>query len=447
LIIEDQLDVQLSAKLLLKKHYSGVDAVDQPSNAVQAMKNKSYEVVMLDMNFSRGETSGKEGIYWLKKILQASPNTSVVMMTAYGDVDLAIEAIKSGAFDFVLKPWRNDKLLDTIGQAFFFCTRRKEALQKKIQAGQILSEEEQIPFISVSDEMKKVLAMVEKVAKTDANILVQGENGTGKEIVARSIHINSRRCNYPFVKVDLAAIPETMFETELFGHKMGAIPEAKEDRTGWFEKAAGGTLFLDEIGNLSLTLQAKLLHAIQQKSIQRLGSTQNIKTDVRIVCASSMNLQEMCTKQQFRKDLLYQVNTVEIDIPPLRERRKDIAALGEYFLQSFSKKYHKGKISISKEGWQSIERYNWPGNVRELQHSIERAVILSEANEIGPQDLVISEAESQVKDTSHLLNLEELEKQTIKKALSIHHGNISHAARELGLTRAALYRRMEKYGI
>lgn len=452
LIIEDNLDIQLSAKLLLKKEYTQVTAFEDPANAYEHLKFSPYDVVLLDMNFSRGETSGSEGFFWLRKIKQLRPQTVVIMITAFGDVDLAIRAIKNGATDFVLKPWQNEKLLATVAVAYELSQSRErvellEARQKLQQEG---PEWDNITLIGTSDAIKRVNQLIDKVAATDANVLILGENGTGKEVVAKLIHRRSKRAGETFVKVDLGAIPESLFESELFGHKKGAFTDAREDRTGRFEAAQGGTLFLDEIANLSLGMQSKLLTTLQSRQVIRVGSNMPVNIDVRLVCATNGHLYQMAQENRFRKDLLYRINTVEITLPPLKQRGSDVLLLAQHYLDLYAKKYQKSALKFSKSAEKALFDYPWPGNVRELQHAIERAVILADAAIIMPHDLIPQNNElalDTASEKSHTFNLEELEKQMIVKALNRYEGNISRASKELGLTRAALYRRMEKYGI
>lgn len=452
LIIEDNIDIQLSAKLLLKKDFAQVTAFDDPANAYEHLKFSPYDVILLDMNFSRGETSGSEGFYWLKKIKQLRPQTIIIMITAFGDVELAIKAIKTGATDFVLKPWQNEKLLATVSVAYELSQSRErvellEARQKLIHEG---PEWENINLIGTSEAIKKVNLLIDKVAATDANVLILGENGTGKEVVAKLIHRRSKRMDEAFVKVDLGSIPESLFESELFGHKKGAFTDAREDRTGRFEAAQGGTLFLDEIGNLSLGMQSKLLTTLQSKQIIRVGSNIAVDINIRLISATNSALYQLAQENRFRKDLLYRINTVEINLPPLKHRGADILLLAQHYLDVFAKKYQKSDLKFSKTAEKALFDYSWPGNVRELQHAIERAVILADSTVLMPNDLIPQsnaltfEADA---EKSHTFNLEELEKQMIVKALTRYDGNISRASKELGLTRAALYRRMEKYGI
>lgn len=452
LIIEDNIDIQLSAKLLLKKNFATVSTFEEPANAYEHLRFSPYDVVLLDMNFSRGETSGSEGFYWLKKIKQLRPQMVVIMVTAFGDVDIAIKAIKAGASDFVLKPWQNEKLLATVSAAYELSQSRErvELLEARQRIQHEGPEWENAGLIGTSDAIKRVNQLIDKVAATDANVLVLGENGTGKEVVAKLIHKRSLRKNEVFVKVDLGAIPESLFESELFGHRKGAFTDAREDRTGRFEAAQGGTLFLDEIGNLSLPMQSKLLTTLQSKQVIRVGSNLPIDIDIRMICATNVPLHNLAVENRFRKDLLYRINTVEINLPPLKQRGNDIILLANHFLDQFAKKYQKPELKFAKTIEKALFDYPWPGNIRELQHAIERAVILADNATIMPYDLIPQNAGAypvERIEKSNNLNLEEVEKQLINKALQQHNGNISQASKELGLTRAALYRRMDKYGI
>lgn len=448
LIVDDEQDILQAARLFLKQHFTIVQTESQPQKLQQLLSVETFDVVMLDMNFSIGNTTGREGFQWLNKVLSLDPSVPVIMMTAYGDIELAVKAIKEGAFDFVLKPWENEKLLATVLAAFQLRQSRLEVQQLRSRE-KVLSEALQKDFgdlVGRSAAMQKVFAAIEKVAATDANILILGENGTGKELVARALHNHSLRAAEPFISVDLGAISESLFESELFGHVKGAFTDAKEDRPGRFEIANKGTLFLDEIGNLSLPLQSKLLTSLQSRQVTRVGSNKNIPVDIRLICATNSPVYEMVAQNRFRQDLLYRINTVEIQLPPLREREEDITLLAEHFLSLSGKKYNKPKMRFSPTTLKKLEKYHWPGNIRELQHAVERAVIMSDSSIIQPSDFSFSLPESRTTEKQPI-NLEEVERTAIRKVLSKHAGNISHAARELGLTRAALYRRIEKYGL
>ncbi|MFW6248261.1 MAG: sigma-54-dependent transcriptional regulator [Bacteroidota bacterium] len=449
LIIDDDEDVLLAAKLFLRQHLKTVHTDKNPNNIPLLMKNASYDLVLLDMNFSRDATSGKEGFYWLNKILEIDPTVAVILITAYGDIELAVQGIKEGATNFLLKPWDNKKLMATINTTLEVHRSKKEVIDLKSTQKLILEQGHQ-PFshiIGQSDAMMQVLNTVQKVAKTDANILILGENGTGKEVIARAIHRASPRRDEVFINVDLGAISESLFESELFGYKKGAFTDAKEDRAGRFEAANKGTLFLDEIGNLSMPLQSKLLSVLQNRKVVRLGSVKEISVDIRLVCATNMPLYQMVDEQKFRQDLMYRINTVEIHLPPLRERIEDIPLLVNHFLEEYCKKYKMPNKRLHAATLKRLEKHHWPGNIRELQHAVERAVIMSDSNILQPGDFFLSTQDKQeekeilIPDT----NLEATEKMLIRKVIDKHGGNISKAAKELGITRASLYRRIEKY--
>lgn len=450
LIIDDDEDILLAASMLLKNHHAIVHTERYPQRIPVLLKNANYDVVLLDMNFTRDTTSGREGFYWLNRILEIEPSIVVILITAYGDVEMAVRAIKEGAMDFVLKPWQNEKMLATISAAMTLRQVRMEAEQLRSQQKQLNADLDQQfqEIIGTSPAMLEVYQIIKKVSLTDANILILGENGTGKELVARAIHRQSIRADKVFISVDMGAISETLFESELFGHVKGAFTDAKEDRAGRFEVASNGTLFLDEIANLPMPLQAKLLHVVQNREVIRVGSNKAKPIDIHLICATNLPIYKMVSENRFRQDLLYRINTVEIHLPALRERETDIPLLVEHFLEMYSQKYHKAKKSISKAALNKLQRYHWPGNVRELQHVIERAVIMSDSKVYQPFDFSLTAQETQEQGFYFDdLSLETVEKVVIQKAISKHDGNISRAARELGLTRAALYRRMEKYGI
>jgi DNA-binding NtrC family response regulator len=450
LIIDDDEDILQAARLLLKQHVTQVHTEKTPESIPTLLKNDNYDVIFLDMNFAKGATSGEEGFQWLDKILEIDPNAVVVLITAYGDVEMAVKAIKEGATDFILKPWQNERLIATLSTALNLRRSRTEAKNLRSKQQQLSQDMDQPfhEFIGKSQAIQKVFVDIQKVAQTDANVLILGENGTGKELVARELHRQSPRAEEIFISVDMGALSESLFESELFGHVKGAFTDAKEDRAGRFEVASGGTLFLDEIGNLPLTLQAKLLTVIENRKVTRLGSNKLIEIDVRLICATNMNIHEMVSQDKFRQDLLYRINTVEIRIPPLRERIEDIPLLAEHFLRIYSKKYKKPINKISPSTFKRLEKYRWPGNVRELQHALERAVIMSESRTLHPSDFFFSSSESKGDSLVYEnLDLSELEKLAIHKAMSKYSGNISQAAKELGISRASLYRRMEKYGL
>jgi DNA-binding NtrC family response regulator len=451
LIIDDDEDVLLAAKMLLKKYAHEVIIEKNPKKIPFLLNDSEYDVILLDMNFSKDITSGKEGFYWLNQILEKDPNAVVILITAFGDVEMAVKALKDGATDFVLKPWQNEKLIATISTASKLKNSYKEVDQLK-QTRKVLQEESNQRFkeiIGDSPSMKNVYNIIDKVAGTDANVLILGENGTGKELVARALHQKSVRKENVFINVDMGAITETLFESELFGHKKGSFTDAKEDRPGRFEVANGGSLFLDEIGNLSLPLQSKLLTALQRREVIRIGSNKPIPIDIRLICATNMPIYDMVNDNTFRQDLLYRINTVEIHLPALRERIEDIKVLSEHFVDMYCRKYRKASKSISASTLKKFEKYKWPGNIRELQHAIERAVIMSDKNNLMSEDFFFLSQSGDVSEEqrNESLDLDEVEKSTIRKAINKHNGNISKAAKELGLTRASLYRRLEKHGL
>jgi DNA-binding NtrC family response regulator len=448
LIVDDDADVLFSAKMLLKDYFRKVQIVNDPDDMIGWMDRESFDVVLLDMNYSGSDTTGKEGIRWLRKIMQLEHPPVVVMMTAYGSVDLAIQAIKEGAVDFVIKPWQNEKLLATLSSAYKLKSSKKEVYQLQI-AQKTLGEDIDKKFgefVGQSPLMREIYTIIDKVAKTDANVLILGENGTGKELVARSIHRQSLRAAKALISVDLGALTGNLFESELFGHVKGAYTDAREDRAGRFEIASGSTLFLDEIGNVPLPLQAKLLTALQNRQITRLGANKAIPVDIRLICATNMQIGEKVDSGEFREDLLYRIKTIEVNLPPLREREGDIPLLADYFLDVYCRKYRKPGMKMSADTLKKLEQYSWPGNVRELQHAIERAVIMSDARILKPHDFFFKES-VKGKNAKEILKLDDLEMTAVQKALEKNDRNISKAAKELGLSRAALYRKMEKYGV
>ena len=447
-MIDDDEDVLLAAKMLLKKQSHHVIIEKNPKKIPFLLNNDTYDVILLDMNFSKDITSGKEGFFWLDEIIKHDPTSVVILITAFGDVEMAVRALKQGATDFILKPWQNEKLIATIATAIKLKQSYNE-VDKLKKAKEMLEEQISKPFAEIigkSQAIQEVFNLTDKVAKTEANVLILGENGTGKELIARAIHQRSLRKDNSFVSVDMGAITETLFESELFGHKKGSFTDAREDRPGRFELANRGTLFLDEIGNLSLSLQGKLLSVLQSRQVTRVGSNQAQPIDIRLICATNMPLHKMVQEGTFRQDLLYRINTVEVRVPPLCERVEDIPLLAQHYLSYYAKKYHKLVKLITPEAVDRLKRYAWPGNIRELQHAIERAVIMTDSDTLQESDFLLSRSIT-AGATNNTLNLDEVERTAIAKALQMHNGNISKAADELGLTRASLYRRMEKYGL
>lgn len=445
LAIDDDPDVLTAVRLLLKPEAKEIVTEKNPENIPALLAKQSPDLVLLDMNFKASINTGNEGIYWLKRVKELKPDVAVIMITAYGDIDLAVRSLKEGASDFVVKPWHNEKLLTTIEDAL----RRKGAAKNKadysLQGDSIIGKE----LLGESEVMEDIFFKIDKIAPTDANVLILGENGTGKDLIAKAIHQKSLRANKPFIKVDVGALTETLFESELFGHKKGAFTDAKEDRIGRIESANEGTLFLDEIGNISLTQQAKLLTVLQNRFITRLGSNQPVPVDIRLICATNLPLAELANETKFRKDLVYRINTVEITVPPLRKRGEDIIMLARHFLKLYASKYMKPVIKFDEGALQKLMQYHYPGNVRELQYIIERAIIMSDGDVLEPKDLIYSPIESAPPENNDAddLNLSSIEKNTILRVIEKHNGNITKAAKELGLTRTALYRRLSKYDI
>jgi DNA-binding NtrC family response regulator len=447
LIIDDDRDVLESARMFLKQDFLVVTIEENPARIPAMLREREYDVILLDMNFKKGVNDGEEGFYWLSEILAIDPNAVVILITAYGEIDLAVKAMKNGATDFILKPWKNQKLLGTLNAALQLRTSKKQVTKLRVNQAN-LNEEIQSHYadmIGESPAIKRIYEMIERVAPTDADVLILGENGTGKEMVARALHRRSNRKSSAFISVDLGAITETLFESELFGHVKGAFTDARQDKAGRFEIASGGTIFLDEVGNLTLPLQAKLLTVLQQRVIQPVGSSKTIAVDVRLISATNLLLHEMTAEKKFRQDLLYRLNTVEIRIPSLRERSEDIPLLADHFLDVYGKKYKRSGMKIDKAVITRMKKYSWPGNIRELQHAIERAVILNEDKIIRNAELVVGSNLLPQKNELTDLTMEEMEKQFILQTLDRHSGNVSHAARALGMTRTALYRRMKKH--
>lgn len=452
LIVDDNEDLLKAAKMHLKRHFAQVDVEKNPEAIPSLLNNDNYDVILLDMNFTKDVSSGSEGYYWLEKILKIDPSAVVVLITAYGDIQMAVKAIKAGATDFVLKPWENEKLLATLFSALRLRESRDEVETLKIKNHEINQaiNDKYSDIIGQSQAMARIFQTIDRVAQTDANVLILGENGTGKELIARAIHRNSARKNESFVSVDLGSITETLFESELFGHKKGSFTDAKEDRPGRFELSNKGTLFLDEIGNLSMPLQAKLLTVLQNRKVSRVGANKDTPIDIRLICATNLPLYEMVKENRFRQDLLYRINTIEIEIPPLRDRLEDIPLLANHFLKHYSGKYDKNVTKISEAAVTRMNKHPWPGNIRELQHSLERAIILSGSSVLQPEDFNFNANAAREPDQQLSLdqyNLDEVEKLLIRKVLKKYNGNITQAAAELGLTRSSLYRRLEKHGL
>jgi len=446
LIVDDDDDILFSARISLKKYFSEIITANNPKKISNHLTTSTIDVVLLDMNYRIGFEDGKEGLYWLKHIKEISPETTVILMTAFGSVHLAVNAIKQGATDFILKPWKTEKLYGVVNAGLELArSKRKNTQLQTVQKQQDKDFHQQTEhIIGNSLAMQSAVKLAQKVAPTDANILILGENGTGKYVFAKEIHLQSERKNHPFVHVDLGSLNENLFESELFGYAKGAFTDAQKDTLGRFELAKGGTIFLDEIGNLPLHLQSKLLTVIQNRKITRLGEGKERNIEVRIICATNAPIHKMVDEQTFRQDLLFRINTIELNLPPLRDRKEDIELLANHFLKKLNQKYRKKIEGFTKEAIKGLISYNWPGNIREIEHIVERAVIITDHNIILPEDLHFSTKNISV-NLENNLNLEETEKQLIKKAIDKHQGNISRAAKDLGLTRAALYRRLEKH--
>ncbi|MEI5640019.1 MULTISPECIES: sigma-54-dependent transcriptional regulator [unclassified Pseudoalteromonas] len=463
LIVDDNSDVLIAAKLLLKKHYQTIITTDNPFDIEAHIAAQQIDVILLDMNFSQDAISGKEGFYWLKKIVAQDPSIVVLLMTAYGDIQLAVDAIKAGAADFIAKPWQNDQLLGAVAAALAHAkdkqqvgklTRQTQGLNQALNQS---SGTQQFAFLGQSTAMQNVFSTIERAALTDANILLTGESGTGKELAAHAIHQASMRRDNAFISLDMGAISDNLFESELFGHKKGAFTDAKSDKVGRFELAHKGSLFLDELGNLPINQQTTLLAALQNRQVTPVGGNKPIAVDIRLICATNDNLQQAVEEGRFRQDLLYRINTVEIRLPPLRERVDDIPLLVNYYLEHFCHKY-KRQLEVQSSDMQRLQAYPWPGNVRELAHAIERAVILSDSEHLDISTVIATNhttTPANLKDSAHTsiptvegtFNLEEIEQRTVRAALKHYQGNVSNAAKALGLTRGAMYRRLEKYDL
>jgi two-component system, NtrC family, response regulator HydG len=449
LLVDDDEYVLLSVRLLLESHFNAVITTNNPERVPALFDKDQFDVVVLDMNFRQGDTTGNQGLFWLKKILALKPDSAIIMLTAYADIHLAVESIKEGALDFIVKPWQNEKLLATVKAGNMLSQERKKVKQLKSRQRSLVSAlvPQYEPLIGNSEAITSIRRTIEKVAPTEAAILILGPNGSGKEVIAREIHRLSNRSDAVFIVVDVGSLTESLFESEMFGHRKGAFTDAREDRVGRFEAAIGGTLLLDEIGNLSLPLQSKLLTVLQRKQIVRLGTNEPIDVDVRILCATNSNLEAMAKEGKFREDLLYRINTVEIHVPPLIERTDDIPLLAEYFLKKLTAKYQKPDLRLSGGTTAWLQKHSWPGNIRELHHTLERAVILCEGTVIELGDFGSAQKPIGGNFPFEDLNLEKLEAWAVRKALAKHGGNVSQAAEELGLSRGALYRRIEQYGI
>jgi len=447
LVVDDNKSILSALVILLSPEFGEIVTLSNPNQIPAELKKKDFDLVILDMNFSAGINSGNEGIYWLERIKNQNPDISVVMITAYGDIETAVRALKAGASDFILKPWDNDKLIATLKLALQLSFSKKEIKTLKEREKELKREinRDQKDIIGSSLQFTAVLNMVRKVAGTDANVLLTGENGTGKELIAQEIHRLSGRAGELLVSVDVGSLPETLFESELFGHVKGAFTDARDNRQGKFETAHKGTLFLDEIGNLSFHLQAKLLAAIENRQISRIGSNEIIPVDIRLICATNRDLEKMISQGLFREDLFYRINTIQIELPPLRERGNDIILLAEFFLNRFTRKYNKGGLKISRQSIDKLMGYSWPGNIRELQNTIEKAVILCESEVIRPEDLYLKPS-VEINDIQSVIQIDQMEELMFRQALEKTGGNFTAAARILGISRQTLYNRLKKTG-
>ena len=443
LVVDDDKDILTAANFLLKPEVKTIVTESNPENMLAILTENQYDILLLDMNFKSSINTGNEGLYWLRQIKSRNIDVKVIMATAYADIDLAVKCLKEGAVDFLVKPWRNEQLLQTLTEAL---EKQTPSAKKQVNTKEKKST---VEIVGESDMMQHLFYKIEKIAPTDANVLILGENGTGKDLIAQAIYQMSLRKEKPFIKVDVGALTDTLFESELFGHKKGAFTDAREERMGLIEAANEGTLFLDEIGNISLQQQAKLLTVLQNRQVTRLGANTPIPVDIRLITATNVPFVELANEQRVRKDLIYRINTVEITVPPLRERGNDILLIAGHFLGVYSKKYMKPELKLSEQAKIKLMQYDYPGNVRELQYAVERAVIMSDSDALKAEDIVFSPIERRTQDVSEIQtsNLEDLERNTILKVIEKHQGNISKAAKELGLTRGALYRRLEKYEI
>lgn len=447
LIVDDDEDILLTGEIVLKQKFTQIKTANHPEKVGELSAKEPFEVLLLDMNYKTGDSSGKEGLEWIAKLSKAYPDMKIVVITAYGDVNIAVEAMKQGAIDFVTKPWEYEKIQATVMNALRLARSQKEvAYLKTRQQGLRDSIAPMTELIGSSPAMKQIYKVISKVARTDANVLILGENGTGKGMVARAIHAHSPRSGEIFMPVDLGSLSESLFESELFGHKKGAFTDARDDRMGRFEAADGGSVFLDEIGNLSAAMQSKLLTVLQTNEVTRIGENKARKFSARVIAATNANLAAMIEEGVFREDLYYRLNTIEIEIPPLRERSEDIPELVKHFLSKYGKKYNRPGLNISETALKKMAAYHWPGNIRELEHALERAIIMAESDILGTDDFLLRKSSASAEAPS-TTNLEELEELTIRNVVDKHQGNMSKVAKELGIGRTTLYRKLEKYGI
>jgi len=448
LVVDDNEDILHAARLLLKRHFASVQTLNDPTQLATLVRRGGFDVLLLDMNFSAGADDGSEGLARLTEVLAIDPQAVVVLVTANSDVELAVEAMKKGAADFVTKPWENERLLATLMSALNLRRSRLEAADlRQRNLGLAAATRTETGMIGTAPGMLKVFGAIRRTAPTEANVLVLGENGTGKELVAREIHRLSARANEVFLRVDMGTLSPQLFESELFGHKRGAFTDARQDRTGFFRAATGGTLFLDEIGNVPLHLQSKLLTALERREVAPVGADKPEPIDVRLICATNLGQDKLTNENQFRQDLLYRINTVEIVLPPLRERKEDIPLLLDHYVSLYSQKYNLPPKRLSAASIDRLTGWSWPGNIRALRHAVERAVILSESDLLGPADFPLSDPQAPQETEGEASRLDAVEKAAIVRALEKHGKNVSRTAEALGLTRTSLYRRMEKYGL
>ncbi|MBN2273648.1 MAG: sigma-54-dependent Fis family transcriptional regulator [Bacteroidales bacterium] len=449
LIIDDNVQILNSLHLLLKPEFEEIALLRNPNQLPSLLYANSYDIILLDMNFRSGDNSGNEGLFWLSEILKHDPLAVVIMITAYGDINLAVRAIKEGATDFIAKPWEAEKLIVTLKNALRIRNSGMEVhkLQSKQQQLNEDIDKQFRMFRGSSDVMDEIYKTIEKVAQTDANVLIVGENGTGKEVVAREIHKRSKRSSEIFLAVDMGSLSESLFESEMFGHMKGSFTDAGEDRIGRFETASGGTLFLDEIGNLTVPMQGKLLGVLQNREITRLGSNKTVAVDIRLISATNKNPEDLIQHNLFREDLLFRINTIQIELPPLRKRREDIPGLADYFLSQYATKYEKPLIRMNEAAYNALVNYHWSGNIRELKHTIEKAVILCDSVVLKPDDFALRQRIIPDHEGDSLTSLSDIEKNAIVKALEKCKGNISKAARILDISRTTLYAKMKEYGM
>ena len=449
LIVDDNEELLIAYEIFLASHFQSIKTLSNPNQISSEINASEFDVVLLDMNFAAGVNTGNEGFFWMNKILEADRDASIILITAYGDVEMAIRAIREGASDFILKSWDREKVLSTILSAYQLRRSKREISQLKSRQKHLIDNaNKNFDFCrGTNPKMKDLYNTVKKVAPTDANVLILGENGTGKEVLAREIHARSLRKGEIFMGIDVGAISESVFESELFGHMKGAFTDAVEDKPGRIEIASGGTLFLDEIGNLPLALQTKLLSVIEKKELTRVGSTQVIPVDIRLLCATNSNLYQACEEGSFREDLLYRINTIQLDLPPLRERPEDIPQLVNFYTEKFADKYGKPGLKVSKHAIHQLTKYKWKGNIRELRNLVEKAVLLSDGLLLKPADFVINTGFRETQSDLQEFNLEENEKKIIVKALKTFGNNKKLTARELGINRTTLYNKMRKHGL